>query len=440
VPALPPTWVVDTLMARGAWPLPALEGVIEAPTMRLDGTILDVPGYDASTGLLFEPSATFPAVPANPTLADVRAAVAALLDPFVDMPFVAPCDRAAAVAIILTTVGRFAIDGPALLAAVRATAPGTGKTLVVDVVALVATGRPAARMTLGRDDGETRKLVLSIGLEGAPVVLLDNVEGSLGSPALAAALTSTTFRDRLLGVSKLVTVSLRGTTWFATGNGLVFKGDLGRRVLPIDLDAGCEHPEDRTAFKHHDLLAFVRAERPRLVAAALTVLRGYHVAGRPAHGLARVGSFEAWDDLVRGACVWSGLGDPVAGRQRVRDEGDADLDVLRDALTTWRAAFAESEVTIAAAIDAASSNTELRVALAALVGCSTEKLDARALGYALRRVRGRLADGARFENAGRSHGKVRWRVAGCDGRDGCDVAPRSSAAPLLDFHGEEIEP
>jgi hypothetical protein len=33
---------------------------------------------------------------------------------------------------------------------------------------------------------ETRKLLLSIGLEAASVVLLDNVEGALGSPAFAA--------------------------------------------------------------------------------------------------------------------------------------------------------------------------------------------------------------------------------------------------------------
>lgn len=430
--ALPPSFAVDTLLARGSWPLPTLAGLVESPTMRPDGSVLEEPGYDERTGLLHEPAVEFPGVPKSPTADDVRAAVATLSEPFADFPFVAQSDRAAAVAAVLTTVARHAIEGPAPLSAVRATSPGSGKSLLVDLVSSILTGRTAARMAIGRDDAETRKLILSIGLEGAPVVLLDNVEGALGSGVLAAALTSTTFADRLLGVNKRVTVSLRGTTWFATGNGLAFRGDLGRRVVPIDLDAGVEHPEDRRDFKHPELLAFVRAERARLVVAALTILRAFHVAGRPAHGAARVGSFEEWDDLVRGACVWAGFGDPVAGRRRIRDEGDADLDALRGALAAWFDAFGSTAVTAAVAIEKSTHSSELRAALASLADCSADKLDARKLGYALRRVCGRIADGRHFARAsGETHGAVRWRVAttGGDEGDGGDVSSRPAASP-----------
>ena len=52
VAALPPEWVPDTLKARGSWDFPVLEGVLSSPTMRLDGSILATPGYDAATGLL----------------------------------------------------------------------------------------------------------------------------------------------------------------------------------------------------------------------------------------------------------------------------------------------------------------------------------------------------------------------------------------------------
>lgn len=446
--ALPPSWCVETLLARGSWALPELSGIVECPTLRPDGSLLDVPGHDEASGLLYEPSGSFPPVATSPTAEDVRAAVAVLREPFAQFPFVADCDRAAAVGTILTAVARFSIDGPAPLHAWRATTPGSGKTLAVDVAAIVATGRPAARMTVGKNDEETRKLVLSIGLEGAGVVLLDNVEGALGSAALAAALTSTTFRDRLLGVSKLVTVSLRGVTWFATGNGLAFRGDLGRRVVPIDLDAKAEHPEDRIGFRHPDLLAFVRAERPRLVVAALTILRAFRVAGRPSHGLARVGSFEAWDDAIRGACIWAEIGDPVAGRQRIRDEGDQDLDALRAALDTWAIVFGKGSETAAAAVreatrpahetephDYSRDRAELRGALAELAGCSVEKVSARNLGYALRRVRGRLVDGRAFDHAvGETHGAVRWRVvvSGGDGGHGGDVPSPSPSAQAAD--------
>ncbi|NRB36684.1 MAG: hypothetical protein HRU31_18555 [Rhodobacteraceae bacterium] len=44
-------------MARvGEWNAPVLHGVVSSPTMRKDGTILQTPGYDTASGLLFEPN------------------------------------------------------------------------------------------------------------------------------------------------------------------------------------------------------------------------------------------------------------------------------------------------------------------------------------------------------------------------------------------------
>jgi putative DNA primase/helicase len=413
-PVLPPTWVAAILSARGEWPFPPLEGVIEAPALRLDGSILNEPGYDTASGLLYLPSIEFPPVPESPTKGDAIAAAQSLLDPLGDFPFVGDSDRAAAIAAALTLVGRNAIAGPVPCFAVRAPTPGTGKTLLVDVAAIIATGRVASRMTVPRDDDEGRKRILSIGIEGAPIVLLDNVEGALGSPSLAAALTGTEFADRLLGVSKIVRVPIR-TVWFATGNGLTFKGDLGRRVVPIDLDPKVEHPEDRLGFRYPDLLPHVRSERPRLLVAALTILRAFDLAGRPGHGKPKVGTFEEWDDLVRGAVMWLGLNDPVAGRERVREEGDADLDLIRAVYVAWHAAFEDVAKTVAEAIAAAASEDELkrelRSALAALdLRGDGTRLNSRVVADRLKRWKGRVVAGLRLETAGKHHQAMLWRV------------------------------
>jgi putative DNA primase/helicase len=112
------------------------------------------------------------------------------------------------------------------------------------------------------------------------------------------------------------------------------RGDLGRRVVPIDLDPGIEHPEDRT-FRRGDLLSYVCEHRPRLVVAALTVLRAFVIAGRPGHRYPVKGSFEAWDRLVRSAIIWAGGADPLGGVQRIRAQADEDLDRLRALLTAW---------------------------------------------------------------------------------------------------------
>jgi putative DNA primase/helicase len=312
---------------------------------------------------------------------------------------------------MLTAVARFAVGGPVPLFAYRATAPGSGKGLNVDVISLTTTGRRAACTAADRSTEEMRKMLLALAIEGAGIVVFDNIEGAFGSAALAMALTSEEIEDRVLGLSKRARASLRTTTWFATGNNTTFKGDLARRVVVIDMDAEVEHPEDRQDFEISNLRAWTRQHRAELVIAALTILRAYICAGKPLHGGPRMGSFEEWDDLIRGACIWADFGDPLESRSRLRKEGDADLDGLRAALAVWALRFGDTAVTTSAAIDRSREDTELRSALATLTGSTVERLDAVRLGYAMRKARGRVADGLKFECAEeRVAGKRRWRV------------------------------
>ena len=64
VPKDCPAQVADTYLAReGHWRLPTLLGIVNAPFLRIDGTICDQPGYDAASELLFEPDGqNFPAI------------------------------------------------------------------------------------------------------------------------------------------------------------------------------------------------------------------------------------------------------------------------------------------------------------------------------------------------------------------------------------------
>lgn len=338
VPARPPVWVAEQVLARIEWPLPYLEAVTETPTMRHDGSILDAPGWDEATGLLFEPvpGAEWPQVPPSPTKADVRAAVEALTDPVRDFPFVAESDRAAYVAAVLSLLARHTIQGPVPMIVVRAPTPATGKSLLAEMIGYIGTGRTPAVMAMTYEREELRKRVMSLAVAGTPLVLIDNLSGSVGSDTLAAALTATEWEDRVLGLTQLVRVPLR-TVWLGTGNNVAFRRTLGRRVVPIDLDARVEVPEDRTGFKYPNLTARVREQRPRLVTAGLTILRAFHVAGRPQHGGARMGSFEEWDDAIRAAVVWAGMDDPASteegkARGRVRAQGDDDLEGLGNLL------------------------------------------------------------------------------------------------------------
>ncbi len=76
-----PAAIAQTLLARsGAWNFRPLIGVVSAPTLRPDGSILDQPGYDpAATGLFLDTQhEVFPPIPSDPTREQGQAALAFL--------------------------------------------------------------------------------------------------------------------------------------------------------------------------------------------------------------------------------------------------------------------------------------------------------------------------------------------------------------------------
>src|SRR5207249_8863888 len=64
VDARPPAWCVSAVHARGEWSsVRHLEAVVDYPVLRPDGTLLDTPGFDQSTGLLLETAGPLPKIP-----------------------------------------------------------------------------------------------------------------------------------------------------------------------------------------------------------------------------------------------------------------------------------------------------------------------------------------------------------------------------------------
>ncbi len=313
----PPDKIVNAVFSRGSWEhVRPLVGVISAPTMRRDGSILQTSGYDEATGLLLIPNARYVEVADEPTKEDARAAADAILDIVCDFPFATESDRTAWLAAFLTLLARHAYDGPSPLFAVDANTRGSGKSMLVDVACVAAYGVAAARSSLSSQDEEIRKQITSLLFEGVAAVLLDNVKtgARVGGPALDALLTSTVWKDRQLG--RTATLELPAlATWFLTGNNVRLMGDLPRRTLRIRLESPLEDPESRGGFRHGEggeLLAHVERARWVLVTQGLTILRAHALAGRPSSG--RWGSFDGWARVIAGAIQWVGLPDPLLAR------------------------------------------------------------------------------------------------------------------------------
>lgn len=198
---------------------------------------------------------------------------------------------------------------------------------------------------------EWRKRITASLLSGAPALLLDNLSGDLDSGALAAALTSGEWRDRILGESRQVTLPVRNV-WAATGNNLGLSREQVRRAVPIFLEPGERRPADRprSAFRHPDLLGWGMRNRRALVSAALTLvdhwLRGpYHVeagtayvrdnARGPLRGRATLGSFEGWAGVVGGCLEAAGVRGFLGNRDRLRLEADEASREAEEFLDAW---------------------------------------------------------------------------------------------------------
>jgi hypothetical protein len=416
----PPAWCVGAVASRGEWPgVRHLIGVVPFPVLRPDGSILTRPGYDTATGLFLHWNGKPLKVPENPTHEDARRAAAELLDVVSDFPFAADMHKAAWLAGLLTPLARPAFEGPAPLFLVDANVRAAGKGMLLEVISRLVTGNPFPILSYpaGSKDGEEelRKKITTVLMYGDRMVLLDNLTGGFGDGTLDRCLTSTEWQDRQLGSNR----QFRGpmdVTFYATGNNVVVRADTARRVCHVRLESPEERPEERGDFKRPHLISWVLDERERLLSAALTILRAYHLAGRPDLGLKPWGSFESWSRVVRSAVAWCGLPDPGETRQVVQEQADETGRGLRQLLVALelidpdRRGLTAAEIVGRAYDEDARDSPEVREMLVAALEALISKPDGRRLGYRLRHLRKRVVDGRFLDLAGQEGGVNRWVV------------------------------
>ncbi len=173
-------------------------------------------------------------------------------------------------------------------------------------------------------------------------MLVDNIplRAELGNATWDALLTSATWDDRRLGSNEPISVP-NLFIWAFSGNNVVVAKDTKRRVIHCRQEINREDPQKRLAseFLHPDLLSWIKQERPRLIHAILTLLRGWAVAGRPPGQV--LGSFEGWSTVIGGCIEWLGLPSPISTQdeydERIGSTGEAGA--LLVFLRAWIEAF-----------------------------------------------------------------------------------------------------
>ena len=181
--------------------------------------------------------------------------------------------------------------------------------------------------------------------EGATLIAVDNVESILKSASLCAALTADVWQDRLLSQSTMVNLPQRAT-WFATGNNMRLGGDMLRRCYWIRLDAKHARPWQRTEFRCPDLLAWVKPNRSLLIAALLTLARGWYAAGQPPADTPVLCGFEAWTRSIGGILAFAGIEGFLANASRLHELNDEDALQWEPFLSAWYDVFKDSPVTL----------------------------------------------------------------------------------------------
>jgi len=188
-------------------------------------------------------------------------------------------------------------------------------------------------------------------------------------------------------------------------------------MLSGRIDPKVEFPERRT-FEISNLRNYVVQHRVELVMAALTILRGHYVAGRPDMGLEVFGRFEQWNSEIRGALVWAGLGDPCKTRERIVSN-DPDRDQVLAVMSAWQARFGDKPTTVREVIKAANANEALRFALLDVAADRKEKdsINAQMLGIWLSSHADRVVGDFRLiREAGKASGGGQlWSVRKLEG-------------------------
>lgn len=423
-----PTGVARLVLSRGEWSdVRRMTGVSTVPVVRPDGVLANGLGYDGVTGLLLDvdPDLRLMEI-SNPSTDDVLAASATILsllsaftfDPDRD----ADASRANAIGLLLTPHLRRTFPGMlAPLHAVDAPERGSGKTLLGGDLPGAFGGGGRSLLTFTGNEAETRKRLTTEMMSGGTGVLcFDNVAPgtTFTSPFLAAALTSPTYGDRLLGGNTQLVVT-QNRTFTVTGNRLRLGPDEAARAVLIALKPETSRPDQRSFTVRLDDHREVARIRPMVVEALLTCLLGWVQAGCPGPAEPPVmRQFTEWGTRIGGLLEFMGIKGHLRNAEVLVAEDDTTvrMGVLLDLL--WEE-FGSGSWTSAMAAGAIEKRPELdpelpsRLQQVLVRDMGVNGLTPRSrhtvairIGYVARGHAGTFYDGLRVEKVGFAHGHV----------------------------------
>jgi hypothetical protein len=335
--ATPGAQSLAAALARKTWPgLLPLHGIVGAPVLRPDGTLLQEPAYDERTGFYLASKIPLELVPSVPAAQQVRKARKFLLEEFLhDFPWVDDADRANYLGVLVTPILRPYLRALTPFVVYTATMPGSGKTILTCGPGMLYGQRV---LTWTHSDEELRKSITAVLAEPVGTIIFDNLaEGTvIDSPVLARLITDRTWADRLLGGNK-IGVAANDRLWSATGNNLLLGGDMATRTVLVRLNPDMPHPEERTGFTIPNLDQWILnpANQRRVLWHLLILVIDWTGNGAPRQAGITMRQFTPWAEAIGGFLAHHDVGGFLANIQTVRDI-DEDNATWTAFLGRWR--------------------------------------------------------------------------------------------------------
>jgi hypothetical protein len=302
------------------------------------GDVMDRPGYhDRQRVVVDPPHGRTLAIPDAPTPAQVREALDTIfVDWLGDFPFVDQASQANALALALAPMVRSMHHGNTPLHLVVAPMPRTGKTKLVECIALAHTAHAAHTVPIGKEDKDWQAQVTAALTSGPVMALLDNLptDRTLDSASLASLFTSVRWEARRYGRNDEVLKLRNNTIWAATGNNPRLSSELTWRSMLIELSADCPNPAQRTGFRHDNLEGWTLQNAGRLVSALGTLVRAWVCAGMPA-GSQRLGGFAEHVAIIGGILDVVGVPGFLGNSDKLLAGMDREATEAADFLNWW---------------------------------------------------------------------------------------------------------
>lgn len=332
----PPKDVARDLLANPNPLLPQLEGVITTPIFDKSWSLLNQPGYHPGAKIWFQRPQSFEelTVPAIPSKEEVAKARSLILDDLLfDFPFKSDSDETHAFAALLLPFARRMFDGPTPIHMIEAPTPGSGKSLLAELISIIAQGGTPSCTTLTKNEEESRKKLTAILLTGPMIVSIDNIEGGLWSSQFAAAITAPQWEDRILGKSQMVKFPNQAL-WMVSGNNPKLSLEIVRRCIRIRLNPHEERPWMRTGFKHEQIRDWAKQNRLELVQSLLLIIQNWIVSGAPP-STKTLGSFDTWSKCIGGIVEHLGLPGFLEDTEEFYAVADPETEEWRAFILAW---------------------------------------------------------------------------------------------------------